>query len=97
MFFEIMTAKKIKVSPTGQKRVAKCKRLKLCAACLQRLDDTRVIEHCHERCNRATKRAIERGDFTREERIREGKLIPSDNRGGPISNPVTKEAKQKAS
>jgi hypothetical protein len=86
----------VNVKKSAMDRIAKCERDGLCLACLEKLDG-RVIRACHERCVKATKRAIERGDFTEDERVRDGKLGESSPGGRPASNPVTIEAKQAAS
>lgn len=65
----------------------------LCVACLQPLEATKVVRGCHERCYRATVRAIRRGDFSEEERVNSGKLLPPKSGGGRPTNPVTIEAR----
>lgn len=74
-------------------RIAKCEKEGLCMACMGPLGDGRVVRGCHEKCSRATYRAIERGDFTDEDRVSQGKWLEAAQRGPKPSNPVTIEAK----
>jgi|TARA_Y100000310_G_scaffold258715_1_gene267203 hypothetical protein len=82
----------VKMKRGASARVAKAKEEGLCVACLKELDTGRTIRGCHERCARATTRAIEAGHFTEEQRIAEGKLCPAETGGRPPSNPVSVEA-----
>ena len=86
----------VKVKKTAIERIAKAESEGLCLACLEPIGESRVVRMCHERCARATQRAIERGDFTEAERIASGKYGASSPGGRPPSNPVTLEAKQTA-
>lgn len=74
-------------------RVRRALRDNLCVACLKPLLESKVIRGCHERCYRATVRAVERGDFTEADRIQAGKLLPAKTGGGRPTNPVTVEAR----
>lgn len=85
------------VRKAAQQRINKCITEGLCCACLKPLNDTRTIRGCHEACYRATKRAIGRGIFTDAERISEGKWLEEESGGRPPTNPVTIEAREKAS
>lgn len=74
-------------------RIAKCEKECLCMACLKPLGESRVVRGCHEKCARATYRAIERGEMTDSERVAEGKWLEAGQRGPRPSNPVTIEAR----
>jgi hypothetical protein len=87
----------IKVNRTAQQRIAKCVTENLCCACMQPLDDKRTVRGCHERCYRATNRAIANGVFTDAERTSEGKWLEEETGGRRPTNPVTIEARDKAS
>ncbi len=91
MHVAITRSSYVKLSRTAQQRVAKAADQGLCVACLQPLDG-RVIRGVHERCYRATRNAVLRGDFTEEDRIKEGKLLECQPGGRKVSNIVTKEA-----
>ena len=81
----------IQISQYGKRRIRRAIQESLCVACLEPLDDTRVVCGCHERCYRATLRAVASGQVTREHRIRQGKLLEPDTGGRNPSNPVSKE------
>ena len=68
----------------------------LCVACMKPLDSTRTVRGCHERCLKATTRAIAQGLCTEEQRISEGKLLTADPGGRRPSNPVTVELRQES-
>jgi hypothetical protein len=87
----------VTVNKDAEQRIAKCITERLCCACLQPLNETRTIRGCHEACYRATKRAIARGIFTDAERTSEGKWLEEESGGRPPTNPVTIEAREKAS
>lgn len=74
-------------------RIARCEKECLCMACLEPLGESRVVRGCHERCARATYRAIEHGSFTDEQRVSEGKWLEAGQRGPKPRNPVTIEAR----
>ena len=74
-------------------RINKCEKEGLCLACLKPLDGTRVVRGCHERCARATYRAIERGEIDPDKWVADGKWLALGQRGPKPSNPVTVEAK----
>lgn len=76
-------------------RLVKYRREGRCLACGEKITGGRTIRGLDERCARATYRAIIRGDFTDEERVNQGKWLPSNPTGRPVSNPVTVEARRK--
>lgn len=77
----------------AQKRLSEAVEKGLCVACLEPLGNAKVVRGCHERCYRATVRAIQRKDFSEQERIDAGKLLPPKSGGGQPTNPVTIEAR----
>jgi hypothetical protein len=74
-------------------RIAKCEKDGLCYACMKPLYG-RVVRKCHEKCMKATYRAIERGETTDEQRVSEGKLAAPQSGGCKPTNPVTIETRQ---
>lgn len=89
----VRTYKFVKLTKEATERIAKAERERLCVACLNPLGSSRVIRGCHEACKKATERAIARGDFTEEERVRDGKLLSGHAGGRKPTNPVTIEAR----
>ena len=88
----ITERKLVTISRKAIARISKAMSDGLCFACLEPLGDSPAKRHCHERCYRATLRAVEKGQTTIDERVSEGKLAgDSENRGRPPSNPVTVE------
>lgn len=83
----------IEVNKQAKQRLDTAARKRLCVACMEKLDDTRTVRGCHERCYRATMRCVARGETTVEQRIADGKLLGNDSGGGQPTNPVTKEIK----
>lgn len=81
----------IEVKKAARERIAKAEAEHLCAACMQPLDNTRTIRGCHQRCHKATFRAIERGLTTEAQRVAEGKLLEAQDGGRKPNNPVTLE------
>lgn len=79
----------VEVKKTARNRIAEATQKGLCVACMAPLDGKRTVCGCHERCYRATLRAIEKGKTTREKRIAEGKLLEGDSPGRKASNPVS--------
>lgn len=84
------------MAPQGAsgERYRMTKKKPTCLACGQPLDGT-VVRGCHERCYKATMRAVARGETTEAERIKAGKLLASETGGRPPSNPVSKELRTK--
>ena len=82
----------IEVNAEAIARIEKAHAEGLCLACMEPLDETRTLRHCHERCYRATDRAIKSGVWTEDERVAEGKLGEKDITGRPLTNPVSIEA-----
>lgn len=72
-------------------RVVRCQQQKLCLACEQPLGECRVVRGCHERCAKATYRAIEAGKTSDKQRIEDGKWLPAEPGGRKPSNPVSME------
>jgi hypothetical protein len=71
-----------------QLRIAKCEAENLCYACKQPLIDGEVVvRHDHERCYRALKRAIDRGETTDEECVEKG-LMASQGTPGRKPNHI---------
>jgi hypothetical protein len=91
MKLEIRRTEWITVKESAKKRLERADAEGLCVACMEKLDGSRVVRGCHERCYRATERAIKRGETSEKERVGEGKLLPSKSGGGKPSNPVTLE------
>lgn len=83
----------IEVKRSARERIAKAEAEGLCVACMKPLDATRTLRGCHERCYRATDRAIKRGIWTEEDRVAEGKLLEKETGGREPTNPVSIEAK----
>lgn len=94
MKIQVWVPRFIEVNRTATQRIAKCEANNLCMACLEPLDATRTVRHCHERCARATYRAIVRGECTDEERVAEGKWQSPNEPGRKPSNPVTIELRK---
>ncbi len=88
----IYAVRQINVERSAIERIRKCREQDLCVACEQPLYGESV-RGCHWKCYKATMRAIERGELTEEQRVREGKLLASRRAGRPPSNPVTIEAR----
>ena len=90
MYLPIDQTKLIKASKTAQQRIAMVDQ-GFCLGCLQLLNDEKPISGLHPKCHRATLRAIAAGKTTRDERVREGKMLPRGKAGRKPSNPVTIE------
>ena len=84
---------RVMLKGNAKKRVSEAEEKGLCVACMEPLGDGLVISGCHQRCYRATKRAIDAGEFTEAERVSVGKLLPPSTPGRKPSNPVTLEAR----
>lgn len=91
MQVKVFELRYIEVKKSARQRIAKAISEGLCVACLQPLDETRTIRGCHERCHRATLRAIQSGRTTDADRVEEGKLLEGKPGGRRASNPVTAE------
>lgn len=90
---EIYKVVMVKISKKGRERILKSEKDSLCLACGEPLDGTRVVRRCHERCYRATMRAIRSGYFTEEQRVAEGKLGDREPLKVRLVNPVSIEAR----
>ena len=89
LFFE---PRYVILKAAAKARRNKARQKKLCYACMKPLGEGRVKRHCHEKCYRATLRAIEKGHTTMSERIAAGKMAGDDERPTrPATNPVTLE------
>jgi hypothetical protein len=62
-----------------------------CLACCQPLGDGKVVRGCHEKCAKATYRAIAAGKTTDAKRVEEGKWLPAETGGRKPTNPVSIE------
>jgi len=93
MRVRIFVEKWVEMKKSIIERVGRCRRDGLCLACGEQIKSGRTIRGCHEKCARATYRAILRGDFTDEQRVQDGKWLDAQAGGRPASNPVTIEAK----
>lgn len=82
----------VEVKRSAKQRLAKAESEGLCVACMKPLGDGRIKRGCHESCYVATRRQIERGVWTMEERLAEGKILEADPGGRKPTNPVTIEA-----
>ena len=82
------------VTPAGKRRVKNCIANSRCVACCEALDESRTIRGCHERCHRATERAIRDDLTTAQARISEGKWLPPNKTGRPVSNTVSLEVRK---
>jgi len=82
----------IEVKRSAKQRLAKAEDEKLCVACMKPLGEGRVKRGCHERCYRATLRAIEKGQLTLADRLADGKILEAGDGGRRPSNPVSIEA-----
>jgi hypothetical protein len=90
---KVVSVRWIEVDQKGMKRVARCIKYKLCCACLKPLGDARVVRGCHEKCARATYRAIERGELSDSDQVEAGEWLPHGQRGPKPTNPVTIKAR----
>lgn len=77
---------------SAKQRLARAERESLCVACMKPLDNGTIKRGCHERCYRATLRAIEKGRMTMADRLAEGKILEAEDGGRKPSNPVSVEA-----
>lgn len=85
----------VRVKPEAIRHIERCQSEGKCLACDRKVPSgQRVIRGLCEACYQATLRAIGRGDFTQEERIKAGKLLARRPGGRQPSNPVTREARQ---
>ena len=93
MRVRILVEKWVEMKKSVVDKITRCKRDQVCLACDKPIETGRTVRGCHERCARATYRAILRGDFTDEQRVQQGKWLDAQSGGRPASNPVTVEAK----
>lgn len=90
---KVVSVRWVEVDRKAELRVARCKRNKLCCTCLKPLGNGKVVRHCHEKCARATYRAIARGELTDAEQVEAGWWIEQGTRGPKPTNPVTIKAR----
>lgn len=83
----------VKLNRAARQRIAKCESEGLCFACMEPLEGI-VRRHCHQRCYKATLRAVEKGLTTIKKRVAEGRLAGENDGGRPPSNPVTLELQE---
>jgi hypothetical protein len=74
--------------------VAKLQAEGKCLACGLPLDGGKVVRGAHEKCAKATYRAIAAGKTTDAKRVEDGKWLPAENGGRKPSNPVTIELRR---
>lgn len=91
MYLPLVHVELVRVSKAAQQRFDRAANEALCLACLQPLNGQTPIGGCHPKCHRATLRAIAAGKTTRDDRVREGKLLPRGKCGRKPSNPVSIE------
>jgi len=72
-------------------RVAKLQAEGKCLACELPLGEGRVVRGCHEKCAKATYRAIFSKKTTDTKRIEDGKWLSAESGGRKPSNPVSVE------
>ena len=82
----------VEVKRSAKQRLAKAEAEGLCVACLEPLGEGTIKRGCHERCYIATRRQIDRGVWTMEDRLADGKILEADTGGRKPSNPVSIEA-----
>ena len=81
----------VTLNKAARQRIAKAEAERLCVACMEPIGESRVKRGCHERCYRATLRAIAKGLTTEQARMQEGKFLECDTPGRKLSNPVSVE------
>lgn len=87
--------KAIPVRRKAIERLEKCERECLCVACLEPIvAEEKTMRGMHMRCYFATKRAIDSGKTTEEERLQEGKMLEAKPGGRKPSNPVSLDCNQ---
>lgn len=92
MRVRVFETKWVEMKQAVIKRLEKLTQEQRCLACEEHLGDGTVVRGIHEKCYRATRRAISRGQFTEADRVIEGKLLPCQPRGPKLTNPVSIEA-----
>lgn len=94
MYVTVVRHMSVRLGKSAQKRLHKCNEKGLCLACEQPIKDgEHVVRGIHLRCYHATLRAIKRGDFTDDQRVREGRMLQAKPGGRPPTNPVSVEAR----
>lgn len=95
MQVRIFTSRFITMSRSVEQRIRRCRKHRLCMTCLKTISpDEKPVRGCHPKCARATYRAIERGCYTDEDRVAEGKWLWPGKRGPKASNVATVEAEK---
>ena len=87
----IFGAIQVRLGKAAIERINRAQAGGLCVACMEPLGSGTVKRGCHERCYRATLRAIGAGKTTEVERVRAGKFLQPQEPGRHPSNPVSKE------
>lgn len=81
----------VEMKKAAVQHIANCEANDLCVACGQPISGDRVVRGCHQRCAKATYRAIESGKTTDKERVEQGKWLPASPGGRTPTNPVSVE------
>lgn len=90
---KVVSVRWVEVDRKAQLRVARCRKKGLCCACLKPLETSKVVRGCHEKCARATYRAIARGELTDSDQVEAGEWLEHSVRGSKPTNPVTIKAR----
>lgn len=94
MIVSFQVNRTIRVGKTEAKRIEEHVEARVCLACDCKVEeDRRYLRGLCEGCHRATLRAIARGDFSEEDRIKKGKLLAKASGGRKPTNPVTIDAR----
>lgn len=84
----------VEMKRSAVQRVAKCQAEGLCCSCLEPLvADAKVVRGCHERCAKATYRAIESGRLTDNGQVESGEWLPAESGGRKPTIAVSKKAR----
>jgi hypothetical protein len=91
MRVQIKTSDWVEMKRSVALRIAKLQAEGRCLACGEPLGNGKVVRGCHERCARATYRAIWKRKTTDAQRVEDGKWLPPAQAGRKPSNPVSVE------
>jgi hypothetical protein len=95
MQVRIFTSRFITMNRSVEQRIRKCQKHRLCMTCLKPIGvNEKSVRGCHAKCARATYRAIERGNYTDEDRVVEGKWLCPGKRGPKPTNVATVEGER---
>ena len=79
MRVKIFEPRWVELKKAAKSWINKCELGNLCRACGQPIKaGERIRKKCHERCYRATLRAVEKGQTTIADRVAQGKLAADD-------------------